>query len=327
MKKKILLATGVLLCCLVVVVFVLNNLSANNLKKVVVVTHSAFAMSEEMKKSFKEKTGYDLEIVDAGDDLANKISLSADSPLGDVVYGVDNTFLSRVESSDALGSKAIEVDYSDVCVNADIEWFKNHNIEMPSSFEDLAKPEYKGLLVVQNPASSTPGLSFLLATIKQFGEEKWLDYWKSLKANDLKIDSSWTQAYNIDFSAGGQNGKYPLVVSYSSSPFFTIDDSKKNTRTMALLKTSFRQKEFVAVLKGSKNSDGAKAAIDFFLSDEFQAQIPAQMYMYPVSKTAKISGEWNKFAKISSQPIIMKPEEIYKGREKWIEKWRENITH
>src|SRR5207342_374642 len=84
--------------------------------------------------------------------------------------------------------------------------------------DDLRQPAYKDTLVVENPATSSPGLVFLLATIATYGPDGWQGYWKDLRANGVKIADGWTQAYTVEFSGSSGKGSYPLVVSYGSSP-------------------------------------------------------------------------------------------------------------
>jgi thiamine transport system substrate-binding protein len=113
--------------------------------------------------------------------------------------------------------RALPVDYGDVCINYDKKYFEENNLAVPASFEDLVKPEYNGLLVVQSPATSSPGLAFMLATRAYFGDG-FLDYWQSLKDNGVVVVDGWETAYYTNFSASSGQGPQPMVVSYASSP-------------------------------------------------------------------------------------------------------------
>src|SRR5690606_29750566 len=108
------------------------------------------------------------------------------------------------------------VDYGDVCINYDKAFFMDRNLTPPEDLDDLLDPQYRGMLVVENPATSSPGLAFLLATIGRYGEDGYLDYWRSLVENDVLVVNDWETAYNSEFSYWG--GTRPMVVSYSSSP-------------------------------------------------------------------------------------------------------------
>src|SRR5699024_4821539 len=169
--------------------------------------------------------------------------------------------------------------------------FAENDADEPVTLEDLTKPAYADLTVVSNPARSSSGLAFLLATIGEYGDD-WVDYWQRLDDNGLKIVDSWSDVYYTDFTAAEDaNGTRPIALSYSTSPAFTISDDGTST-TGALLQTCFRQVEYAGVLAGAENPEGAQAFIDFLVSAPVQADIPGQMYMYPVDDTVELPAEW-----------------------------------
>jgi len=144
---------------------------------------------------FTEETGIEVEVVIAGDTgtMVSAAALTAGNPEADVIWGIDNTFLSRAidaevfepyeaEGLDAIpdaltslvpGHEATPVDFGDVCVNYDVDALDRLDLAPPTSFADLLLPEYEGKLVVENPGTSSPGLAFLLATIAAYGEDGW----------------------------------------------------------------------------------------------------------------------------------------------------------
>ncbi len=305
-----------------------------------VVTHDSFVLPQELLDQFSEETGYTVTYVAPGDagTLVNQLILTKDSPLGDVVFGIDNAMASRASregvladytSAAAAGTDAqlaadqlTPVDYGDVCINADSAWFDKHDLTVPATLDDLARPEYKDLLVVSSPATSSPGLSFLLATVGA-KDDGWLDYWQSLKDNGLKVVAGWTDAYYTDFSGADGKGDRPLVLSYSTSPAFTLDGDTSTTE--ALLDTCFRQVEYAGVIAGAQNPVGAGKFIDFLLSDEVQSVIPENMYMYPAVTDTELPADWQKFAPLSDSPIEVAPADIDANREAWISQWSEAI--
>lgn len=307
-----------------------------------VVTHDSFAVPEDLLNGFEEETGMSVEIVQPGDGgaLVNQLVLTKDSPLGDVVFGIDNTFATRAMdegviepyNSEALPAESSQfsldgltsVDFGDVCINADLTWFEKKGQPVPTTLEDLADPAYKDLLVVTNPASSSPGLAFLLATISAEGEG-WKDYWTQLKDNGVKVAQDWSEAYYSDFTAAADNGERPLVLSYATSPAFTMDEEGTASTTAALLGTCFRQIEYAGVIEGADNPEGAKAFIDFLISPEVQASIPENMYMYPVDSSVELPAEWQQFAPLSPHPLEVTPEDIDAHREQWIQEWTDTV--
>jgi thiamine transport system substrate-binding protein len=318
------------------------------------VTHDSFSVSEEVLNTFQEESGITVEIVRLGDTgtLVNQLALSADNPLGDIVFGVDNTFLTRALNADLFipyESEALEnvpdtfevdseyrvtpIDYGDICLNYDVAYFEENELEVPDSLEDLADPPYSGLLVVENPATSSPGLGFLLTTITVFGEEGYLDYWQQLVENDVLVVDDWTTAYYGEFTVPSEAGTRPLVVSYASSPpaevyFAEPQPESAPTAAVVAADTCFRQIEFAGILNGTAYEAEAQQFIDFLLSDVVQNDLPLQMFVFPVSETAELPEVFAEFAAIPEQPVELDAEgseRLEENREAWIEAWTETV--
>jgi thiamine transport system substrate-binding protein len=319
--------------------------SSEDPKTLVVATHDSWAMSKSVLAKFKAQTGITVKVRPQGDagELTNKLVLTKDSPLADGVYGIDNTFASRAVDEGILTAYAAKglprsaeqfrltgdgkddltpVDYGDVCVNVDDSWFAKKKLAPPKTLDDLTKPAYKGLFVTPGATTSSPGLAFLLATIAAKGDG-WQDYWKALMANGAKLTSGWTDAYEVDFTAGGGNGDRPIVTSYSSSPPFTIPDGATKPTTSALLDTCFRQVEYAGVLKGSDNPAGMKKFIDFMLGQDFQKALPDNMYVYPVDTSVRLPADWASYAPVSPHPYSIDLADITKNRTEWLRDWRD----
>ena len=312
--------------------------------KLTVVTHDSFNLGEELIAKFEADSGLDVTFVAPGDagTVTNQLVLTKDSPLGDVVFGIDNTFAGRaldegvvapyeattIPAADAEALKADDshrltpIDFGDVCLNADTAWFEANGKAIPATLDDLVKPEYKDLLVVSNPASSSPGLAFLTATVGAKGEG-WVDYWKQLKDNGVLVAKDWTEAYSVQFSGSAGKGPRPLVLSYSTSPAFEVVDGKAPTQS--LLGTCFRQVEYAGVIEGAANPEGAGKFIEFLLSPEVQADIPGEMYMYPAVRSTELPAEWVQFAPLSDNPFTVPASEIAANRDSWIRTWTDTV--
>jgi thiamine transport system substrate-binding protein len=291
--------------------------------KVTLVAHDSFAISDESITEFQEASGFDLEIIRAGDagSLTNRLVLTKDSPIADVVFGIDNTFMGIAEESRIIEGQLIPVDYADVCFNYDRVWFAERGITPPGSWRDLTKPAYNSLTVVTNPLSSSPGLAFLATTVAAFGEPGFEQYWKELRDNGVRVASGWEEAYFTEFSGSSGNGEYPIVLSYSSSPAAEIREDGKS-QTVALLDECFRQTEYIGELAGAANPKGAKALIEFLLSESFQNTMPGLMYVYPVNEEASIPAEWAQFGPAAISTVGEKLN-ISTHREKWQTNWSE----
>ena len=337
-RPRFVLRAGVLLAASIAVVATLAGCSdSGDAQQVTLLTHDSFALPDSVVADFQKQTGLKLGVTKSGDagQLASTISLTPGRPKADAVYGIDNTFASRPVTAGALadytspalptsaqdyvlggeaGKQLTPVDRGDVCVNVDTAWFAQRDIPAPTSITQLTDPRYKGDFVAMDPATSSPGLGFLLATIAARPGD-WQDYWKALRANDVSIVSGWDTGYNQDFSGGEGKGPKPIVVSYASSP-------AANPATKALLDGCFRQVEYVGVLKGAANTSGAQKLVDFMLSDEVQKALPDSMYVYPVRDGVPLPESWAKYAPLPTDTVDLAPGSIAKNRENWQREWR-----
>jgi len=318
-------------------------------RTITLMTHDSFAISESLLQAFEESAGATVIVIESGDAGAalNKAILTKQAPLADVFFGVDTTFLTRALQEEIFepyespmlssipaefrldpGNRALPVDFGDVCINYDRDWFSSHALAVPQTLEDLAQPEYEGLLVVENPFTSSPGLAFLLATVAHFGPENFTDYWKSLKDNKVQIADGWETAYYTNFSASSGKGPQPMVVSYATSPAFEFiyaDPPRAEPPTASLTGPDmcFRQIEFAGILAGTRNRDLAEELLDFLLDRSFQEDIPLQMAMFPVNPQAGLPDAFAQFAPLPSQPAVLAPDEIAAHREEWMNLWKE----
>ncbi len=318
-----------------------------------VMTHDSFAISESIITDFEQTHGVQVQFIRSGDtgSALNQAILSKDNPLADVFYGVDNTFLTRALEADIFipyespmlaeiskefkidtGNRATPINYGDVCINYDKAYFREHNLAVPDTLEALTQPEYKGLLVVQNPATSSPGLAFLMATIAQFGENGYLEYWGALRENKVAVVSSWETAYYTNFSGSTGQGPQPMVVSYGSSPaaeviFAETELDESPTGSIIGPNTCFRQIEFAGILQGTANQDLAAAFIDYMLNIPFQEDIPLQMFVFPVNPNASLPEVFIDHVQIPDQPASLAPELIELHREVWIDAWLETVLN
>ncbi len=297
--------------------------------EVTLLAYDAFTPQEGIFDAFTAATGAKVKVVTGGDSgvLVSKAILTAGTPEGDVLWGLDNTLLSRAQKAELLTSYE-PVDYGDICVNYDKQWFTSRNIAPPTSLEDLANPTFKNLLVTQDPVASSPGLGFLLGTIAHFGADNWQDYWKSLKTNGVRIASDWTTAYTIDFSGSSGKGKYPLVVSYGSSPPAEVLYAEKpidTPPTAVIESTCFRQTEYVGALRGARNPNNAKLLISYLLDVPFQESMPLSLFVFPTNQKASLPDLFTKFAVAPKNPLTLDPANIEKNRDAWLSSWRDII--
>lgn len=331
---------------LVLVSFVACGTEDKN-RELVIMTHDSFDISQEIITEFElandatvviQKSG------DAGSALVRAI-LEKGNPSADLLYGIDNTYLGRALEEDIFvpyesrNLKTISenfildptnhvtpINYGYVNLNYDKKFLTENDMAPPTALEDLVDPNWKSRLVVLNPASSSPGLAFLISTIAYFGEHgeyNYLDFWRDLKNNDVLVKDGWSDAYYADFSQYG--GSRPLVVSYATSPaaevfFSEVEISEPPTGNILIDRATFMQIEGIGILKNADSKSLAETFIDFALDITFQEDLPGKMFVYPVNKDAK-TPDFFKFAEVPTAPSDISALEISEKREAWIDAW------
>ncbi len=313
-------------------------------ERLILVAYSAFARPDALDQ-FTATTGIDVEIVDGGDTgtMVAKAVLTAGRPEGDVMWGVDDASVERVLEAEVFAPHepadiaALDpaltdhvplltpVNIGDVCLNYDIAWFDDAGLAPPSTFDDLVDPAYRDLLVVQNPASSAPGLAFLLATIAELGEDGSRDFWLGARANGVEIVDDWDTAYFSSFTAGGGGGDRPIVVSYASSPPATIvlaEEPKPTAPTTASIEaTCYRVAEYAGVLAGTEHAEAAGQLVDFLVSEAFQESLPLSNFVYPARMDVALPDVFATFAPRPAEALRIDPETVAQRRQEWVEEW------
>ena len=322
------------------------NTSAAPNSTLTLVAYDSFAVDPSAFDTFTAATGIGVKIVTAGDAgaMLSKAALTVGNPEGDVMWGVDNTLLARALAADVFtpytspessnldaeatalvpGHEATPVDEGDVCINFDIASVKGQGLAVPTTLQDFTDPAYKDMLVVENPATSSTGLAFLLATIAQFGEGGWQQYWKDLRANGVSVVDSWDTAYYEQFSGSSGKGPRPFVVSYGSSPPAEViyGDPRPATAPTGVISSScFHQVEFAGILRGTSHAAEAGKLIDFLVSKEFQEVLPLTLFVYPARTEAAVPPEFTQYAVRPDKPLTVSPADIEQHSKDWISTW------
>ena len=304
-------------------------------------THDSFAVSQELIDQLQRETGITLEIVTAGDagTMVSGAILAAGAPTADVLFGVDNTLLERARAADIfepyVAADRIDpalladtqglvtpIDVSDVCINIDQAWFTEHQLAPPRTLEDLRDPAYRGLLTVIDPATSSPGLAFLLSTIARW-PDTWQQYWADLVANDVRVAADWTSAYQSDFTVSG--GSRPLVVSYATSPpaeiVYAEGTPPARPRSSVMTDGCFRQVEYAGVLRGTQQPQAARTVVDWLASENVQRDVPLSMFVFPARQGIALPSVFTDFAARPANPERLEPATIASNLDTWLRQW------
>ncbi len=329
----------------------ISSVGAQDSEVLSILTYDSYSVSEEIVAAFETENNVKLQFIEGGDSatVLNRAILSGDSPIADVIIGINSIMLSRALDNDILipyespvladipaeyqldpSYRAIPFNYGNVCLNYDIAWYEEKGLDAPDSWEDLIDPAYAEQLVVENPTTSAPGIAFLLATIAEFGEEGYIDYWKSLLDNKIAITDGWSTAYYTNFTAGGGNGLQPLVVSYDNSPAavpFYSETPMDSAPTTAVLTDGmcYEMVEFLGILKGTQNQALAEKFVDAVIGKEWQEDLPGQMFVYPVNSEAALPEAFAKFAPSPENPVTLDSALIEEKRDFWLQTWNDEI--
>ena len=284
-------------------------------------------------KRFEEQCSCRLKVVSAGDSgtLLNRAILEKDNPKADILLGLNNSELEKSFSYDLwepYRSKLFEkipqdlrvdkkyrvtpFDYGFIAFVYDSKKINNP----PKSLQDLIDPKYRRKIVIENPKTSSPGLSMLHWTIAVYGEEDYLDYWKMLQPNLLSVTDGWSAAYGM-FT----KGEAPIVLSYITSPAYHLEYEKTERFRAAIFQDGhFRQIEFAGIIKGTKHIKMAKNFIDFMLSDKFQNEIPLTNWMFPIIQYESLPDSF-RIAPIPKKVLALRPVLVNHQNSKWLKAW------
>ncbi|WP_232686809.1 thiamine ABC transporter substrate-binding protein [Halobacterium zhouii] len=200
--------------------------------------------------------------------------------------------------------------------------YDSTDVENPKTFDALTQPAYEGALLAENAQSSDPGRAFLLWTIKQFGEDGYLDYWRKLLENDVRVLSDWQPAYDAFLA-----GERPIVVSYSTDQvYYHSEDELPHHQVGFLNDQGYANPETVARFAGADRSETAGEFVDFMLSKQAQPKIAQRNVQFPSTDWADLPEGYAEYAYEPPEPVTFTYEELAGNVEGWVETWAREIA-
>lgn len=269
---------------------------------------------------------------DAGKALS-RILIEGKKTKADVILGLDQTLLLKAKRYGILMSyrpvnyglikeslrpkdyTATPFDYGSIAIVYNTKTVK----DPPRSFEDLLSPRFKRKIVVEDPRTSSTGLSFLLWTVAVYGDE-FADYWRKLKDNILTVTSGWDEAFEML-----ERGEADLMVSYLTDGAYSYYYYKSAKFLPTVMKEGmFVQREYVGIVKYTKKPELAKRFVEIMLSSFVQKKIPLKQWMFPVTDV-KLPEVFQKYVPRVNKMIEIDPEKVSKNLDKWINEWEEAL--
>lgn len=211
-------------------------------------------------------------------DLGARIIAEAENPKADVIWGfavtnmADSKIMSLLEPYEAEGMSKLPAQYR----SADNKWFaatgymgalcvntavlESKGLPMPSSWQDLTDPAYKGEIVMPNPASSGTGYLQVAAILQANGDEGWT-FLEELDKNMAQYTSSGSKPCKM-----ARAGEYAIGASLS---FVAIKSIEMGYPVDMVIPSDWAGYELEAsgLVKGSDNAEDAKKFLDWTLSE------------------------------------------------------------
>ena len=260
--------------------------SAPALAKDAVVVYTAIENEQvaDYKKAYeKALPNVDVKILRLSTgDIAARFMAEKDNMQADVVWGVAATNMLVFKHAGLLEPYApkgleriqplfrdkatppswvgIDIYMSAFCVNTEVA--KKANFPMPTSWADLAKPVYKGQIVMPNPASSGTGYLSVVSILQRLGEPKGWEYLDALHKNVAEYSKSGSKPCKD--AAGGERG---IGVSFE----YVANKMKKDGAPVEMVlpkEGSGYDMEANSLTKKGRNNPAAKAFLDWAVSDE-----------------------------------------------------------
>ena len=217
-------------------------------------------------------------------DLMARMLAEASNPKHDVIWGwaatsmVDPRIMEMIEPYSPAEVDKVPARFRDkdghwfattgymgaFCVNN--EEMSKDNLAMPSSWQDLIKPEYKGKLVMPNPASSGTGYLHVASILQMMGEEKGWAYLDELDKNMDQYIKSGSKPCNA--ASAGENA---IGISFALRAIKNIDEGYPITMVIPS-EGAGHELEANALMKSSQNKEDAKKFLDWTVSKSAEAE-------------------------------------------------------
>ena len=316
---------------------VIANVNISFSKELLIYTYDSFnskwGPGPIVFKRFEKICDCNLKVVSSGDSgkVLNRVILEKTNPKADILLGLNNSDIEKSFIYD-LWEPYISKNLERVPV--DLRLDKKNRVtpfdfgfiafvydsqkinKPPRNFNELLNSKYNKKIVIQNPKTSSPGLSMLHWTIAVFGESNFLKFWKRLKPNLLAVTDGWSSAYGM-FT----RGETPIVLSYVTSPAYHLEYEKTERYQVAEFQEGhFRQIEFAGILKGTKSIELSQSFIDFMLSEKFQNIIPLTNWMFPVIQYQPLPDSFRVVPKVKKIKRI-NTSLVNQKNSKWIKSW------
>jgi thiamine transport system substrate-binding protein len=291
-----------------------------------------YGPGSKIKDRFEAECGCTLEWVASENSgaLLGRLRLEGAGTKADVVLGLDINILAEARASGLFAEHGQSVsglqlplpwtdttflpfDYAHMAFIYDANKLPNP----PRSLAELVENPNGPRIVLQDPRTSQPGLSFVLWMRQVFGD-KADEMWKKLNPRVVTFTKGWSEAYGLFLKGEGD-----MVLSYTTSPAYHIVAEKKTNYRAALFSEGhYFYVEVAAALRSSRQPELAKRFLAFMISEGFQSAIPEGNWMYPVKPPAAgLPASFSDLIK-PDRTLLFTPDQVQANRRAFIDGWQ-----
>ena len=264
--------------------------------------------------AFTADTGIQVDYVHLSSGPAlSRIEAEAGNPQADVWFGApsDNHMTLKAEGLSvpyvSKTLKALADDYKDaegywrvfyinpICFGINVDALKKAGASVPTSWEDLLKPEYKGLIQAPTPQSAGTGKNMVYGLIELMGEDAAYKYMAKLNKNIQTYTSSGTGP-----SKAVKVGDCAIGIQFTPAYFEHIADGANEMVVFPKEGVSY-ESAAISILKGCKNTEAAQIFVDWMTGKKGQdAMAETGTFNYPILKGAALGQGMPEFKSLNT---------------------------
>lgn len=272
-------------------------------------------------------------------DLIARVLAERANPRQDVIWGtaltqmVDPRILEMADPYRPAGIDSVKTQFKDpqnrwfattgyfagFCVNTEV--LKKNNLPMPTSWQDLLNPVYKGQIVMPNAASSGTGYLQIVSILQMMGEEKGWQYLKALDKNMAHYIKSGSRPCKM-----AATGEYAIGLSFAFSGVKQIMEGYPIKLVIPSEGAGY-EIEVSMLMKSSKNKEDSKQFLDWLLTLDAAKLYGerAEMSSVPGAKPTEAVLKAGLPADVSAVLYKMDFDASAKNKDKILAEWKKSI--
>ncbi len=269
-KISLLLIVFVMLFCV--------TACGGNKESIVIYSCMEEERNQELKEQIKAKFP-DMDIVVqpiATGNLAAKIENEKENIEADIVLDLETSHAKNLQEYFADLSDVSTDQYLDGVIQSnkyytwvkytlniivDNKYFKEHNLDIPKTYEDLLKKEYKNLIAMPDPSTSGTGYGFYLNVVNIKGEDEAINYFKKLKENVREFTTSGSGPTNLL-----KQGEIAIAMGMTSEGVNDINNGYDFSIVPLESGTPYNTTS-ASIIKGHENKNNVKEVFEWLLND------------------------------------------------------------